>query len=61
MLYYYSEISPSSEQLEDLFGLIGGALTGGSLVRVDVVVRTRPLPRVLAGSVILMTRYRRVR
>lgn len=52
---------PSSEQFKDLFGFIGGALASGSLVRVDVIVRTIPLARILAGIVILMTRYRIVR
>lgn len=60
-VYSLSKISPGSEQFEDLFGLIGGALTSGSLVRIDVVVRTIPLPCVLAGTVILVTRYRIVR
>lgn len=60
-IYSLSEISPSSEQFEDLFGLVGRALASGSLVRIDVIVRTIPLSRILARTVILMTGYRIVR
>lgn len=59
--YSLSKISPGSEQFKDLFSLIGGALASGSFVRIDIVIRTIPLSRVLAGTLILMTRYRIVR
>lgn len=60
-VYSLCEISPGSEQFEDLFGLISGALASGSLVRINVVVRTMPLPRIFAGAVILVAGYRIVR
>jgi len=55
------KVSPGSKQFENLFDLVGGTLASGSLVRIDVVVRTISLPRVFAGTMILVTGYRIVR
>jgi len=60
-IYSLSKVLPGSKQFENLFGLVGGTLASGSLVRIDVVVRTISLPRILAGTMILVTGYRIVR
>lgn len=53
-LFWVKHVKPGSKQLEDLFGLVSGTLTGGGLIAVDVIIRTTPLSCSFIRAMILV-------